>query len=100
MLFGLGVLGIVCHNLLAIIKLKKAGKFYSYVKYLQAEIESILLSGFIVAAAVLCKQEVKSLDAAGAYLGLGFVAIGYMGQSIFITLMGRIQKNFNDDHKK
>lgn len=91
-LFGLGVLGILIHNLIKIQQLKKAGDKISLVGYLEKEWASIAISSCIVIAAIILKGEIKQLEYAGNYLGFGFLAIGYMGQSILITAFSKVSK--------
>jgi hypothetical protein len=92
-LFGLGLLGILLHNLVEMNKLNRldGGKF-SIRSYLRAERFSILISVIVILVAMIIKQEIQQLEAAGKWLGVAFVAIGYMGQSLLIFLMGRAGK--------
>ena len=102
-LFAFGLLGVLLHCLVQIKKLQKAGKFISVGHYLSAEWATIAISVVVNIVAIMCKHEVKSLDAAGTYLGLGFVTLGYMGQSILIAFMGNAEKKikaFSGDDTK
>jgi hypothetical protein len=98
MLLACGALGILAHCLVEVMKLKRIGKFYSYGQYLKEEVESILLSAVVVTLSIICKHEIKILEAAGMGLGIGFAAIGYAGQSVFVAWMGKIQKKLKDDN--
>jgi galactitol-specific phosphotransferase system IIC component len=53
----------------------------------------------VVIIALIVKTEIKQLEMAGQWLGLSFVAIGYMAQSIVVAIMGRAQ-NFIDKTKE
>lgn len=45
----------------------------------------------MVVVAAIVKHEIASLEAVGSYLGFGFVAIGYMGQSLLVWIIGRAE---------
>jgi hypothetical protein len=95
-LFGLGVLGIFLHNLVKLDELNKAqnGKL-SLRSYFRLERFSILISAVVVIISIFIKTEIKELQIAGTYLGLSFVTIGYMGQSLIVKLMGKAQKKID-----
>jgi len=91
MTFGLG--GIALHNLIQLNKINKAnGGDVRIGKYLQYERFSILISVIMVGLAVFLSQEIKQLEQVGKWLGLAFVAIGYMGQSLLIAFIGKAEK--------
>lgn len=94
-LFAFGVGGILIHNLTKINELIKGNKFKAH-QYFGMEWASISISLIIVFLSILGKHEVSQLDAAGNWLGLAFTAIGYMGQSIFVKLMGKANKAISD----
>jgi len=50
----------------------------------------------IVLLCIAGKHEVTQLENAGKWLGLAFTTIGYMGQSIFVTLMGKASKKVQE----
>ncbi len=86
----LGLLGILLHNLVEMNKINKASDGnINIVKYFKVEVFSILISVIVVIVSVLISQEIKQLEQVGKWLGLGFMAIGYMGQSLLIALMGK-----------
>lgn len=91
MLFGLGLLGVLIHCLVKINDLKKRGAFKAK-DYFELEWANILLSAIIVVVAIICKTEIKQLEQVGNWLGLAFVAIGYMGQSILVSFLGKASK--------
>jgi len=91
-LFLLGIAGILLHSLVKISQLKKEGKEFNRIKYFENEWPSMCISLVMVGVAIWCKHEIIELDIAGNYLGLGFVTLGYMGQSILITFIGTAQK--------
>jgi hypothetical protein len=97
MLWLFGVLGVVLHNLFKLNALKKANPEgdVNYKKYFKLEWISILISFIVVALCVWTSREIEKLQAVSNYLGLAFIAIGYMAQSIFITLMGKAEKVVN-----
>jgi len=97
-LFLLGVLGVLLHNLVELNKLNKAQKGNFKIKdYLKLEVFSIAISFVVVICAVIASQEIKQLEQVGKWLGLAFVAIGYMGQSLLIFVMGKAQKTIGND---
>lgn len=92
-LLAFGIAGILLHNFIKMDTLnKKEGANFSFVKYLKMERFSILVALIIVALSVVGSQEVRQLQLVGKWLGFGFVAIGYMGQSILIRYMGKASK--------
>lgn len=98
LLFSLGLLGVVLHNLVKINEINKdpnKGTF-RFNTYLKTEWASIAISAIVVFVAVLVKNEIKQLSIAANWLGVGFVAVGYMAQSLLISFMGKAQKTLND----
>ena len=93
-LFGFGIGGILIHNLTKINELTKAGKFKAH-QYFGMEWASISISLIIVILCIFGKHEVAQLEQAGNWLGLAFTTIGYMGQSLFVKLMGKASKALN-----
>lgn len=93
-LFGLGLLGVLLHNLVKLNDIKKANPEgdVNYRKYLKMESISIIISVIVVATLTWTSQEVTALANAGKWLGLGFVAAGYLAQSLLIKFMGKAQK--------
>lgn len=90
-LFGFGVGGVLLHNLLKISSLKKKNTFNASA-YFGLEWPTISVSLIIVILCIAGKHEVVQLEQAGRWLGLAFTTIGYMGQSLFVQLMGRASK--------
>jgi hypothetical protein len=95
LLFGFGLGGVLIHNLTKINELNKAGKF-SASAYFGLEWASISISLIIVILCIAGKHEVAQLEQAGNWLGLAFTTIGYMGQSLFVKLMGKASKALGD----
>lgn len=92
-LFGFGLLGVALHILVELNKLNKQPEGSFTIKgYFKLEVFSILISIIVCAVAVFASQEIKQLQQIGNWLGLAFVAIGYMGQSLLIAFMGKAQK--------
>lgn len=92
-LFALGMLGILIHNLIKLDGINRAsngqvklGKYWALEKF------SILISLCVVAVCLIARNEVEQLEKVGKWLGLAFVTVGYMAQSIVVTFMGRTQK--------
>lgn len=99
-LFLLGVLGVLLHNLVELNKLNKSQKGELKIKdYLKLEVFSIAISFVVVLCAVIASQEIKQLEQVGKWLGLAFVTIGYMGQSLLIFVMGKASKTIGNDQE-
>lgn len=89
----LGVLGILSHNLVKIIKLKKKNKQnFKPLPFLVSEWPSICLSFCFVIACVIAKTEIKKLDTVGVDLGLGLYFIGLGAQSLVFNFLSRYDK--------
>lgn len=98
-LFLLGVLGILLHNLIEMNKINRAnGGNINIAKYLKIERFTIIISLMVVFVAILIKQEIKQIEAAGKWMGIAFIAIGYMGQSLLIFAMGKAGKVIDDNN--
>ena len=97
-LLGLGILGILMHNLLNLNKINKAAKGnINLLQYLKIEVYGILLSICVIFVCLIVKTEIQQLNAVGKWLGLSFVTVGYMAQSLVITFMGRAAKIIDSD---
>jgi len=94
-LFAFGMGGVLIHNLVKIQELKKTNQFKAHT-YFGMEWPSICISLILVLLAIAGKHEVSQLEQAGKWLGLAFTTIGYMGQSLFIKLMGRANKTLSN----
>jgi len=92
-LIALGMLGVLLHNLVELNKLNKASKgTLSIREYLKLERFSIAISMIVVIVCMMIKHEITQLEAAGKWIGLAFISIGYMGQSLLIFVMGKASK--------
>lgn len=102
LLLAVGMLGILLHNLIKMDAInRKAKGELNYLKYLSLEKFSILISIVVVVIALITKSEIKQLQIVSNYLYLGFVAIGYMAQSIVVSYMGKAEKFLsNEDENK
>lgn len=96
-LFGLGVLGILLHAMFNINKLKKTklpdGKMYDFKisEYFGLEWASMATSFILLIICMMVKSEIKQLEAAGNWLGVGFASIGFMSQSILAGVLTKVQ---------
>jgi len=100
-LFALGILGILLHNLVELNKINKAtGGGAKLGKYIKLEIYSIIISILMVIGSVIVSQEIKQLEQVGKWLGLGFIGIGYMGQSVLVFFMGKAAQTIGIDEDK
>lgn len=93
-LIGLGLIGILLHNLVKLNDLKKANDQgdVNYKLYFKKESISILISVIFVMGLTWTSQEIKELANAGKYLGLSFFFAGYFGQSILLRAVAWAQK--------
>jgi hypothetical protein len=97
-LFCLGMLGVLLHNLVELNKLNKASKGNLNIRqYLKLELFSILISMVVLVVCIVIKSEIKQLEQVGKWLGLAFMSIGYMGQSLLIFVMGKANKVIDKD---
>ena len=100
-LFALGILGILLHNLVELNKLNKASKGTLNIRqYLKLEAFSIAISVIVIIVALIVREEVKQLDIVGKWLGLAFMAIGYMGQSLLVFVMRKANKVIDKEEPK
>ena len=100
-LFALGFLGILMHNLVKVesINRQTQGNFKIW-PFIKLEWPSIFLSLCVVFVCLIAKSEIKQLEAVGSWLGLSFVAIGYMAQSLIYTFIGKVQKIIDKENKQ
>lgn len=100
-LFALGLLGILLHNLVELNKLNRASNGnLNYKQYFKLEMFSIFISVVVIAVALIIKTEIKQLEQVGKWLGLAFMAIGYMGQSLLVFVMGKANKVIDKEEPK
>lgn len=96
-LFILGLVGILLHNLVKMDEInKKSDGNIQLAKYWAVERFSVAISAIVVGVCVLVSQEIKQLHDIGNWLGLAFVSIGYMAQSILIKFRGKAETFLND----
>lgn len=99
-LSALGIFGILIHNLMKLNTLNRENKGeINIFSYWKIERFSIILSLCVVAVCLLVRTEVKQLESVGKWLGLAFVAIGYMAQSIVVSFSGKAQRFIEDKGK-
>ena len=92
-LIALGLLGILLHNLVELNKINRSQKgAFKIGAYFKMEVFSILISIIVVIVSIIVKTEIKQLEQVGKWLGLAFISIGYMGQSLLIFFMGKANK--------
>lgn len=93
-LYGLGMLGILLHNLVELNKINRDPntKNFTIKGYFKVEAYSIVISLIVCFVALLVKHEITQLEQVGKLLGLAFMAIGYMGQSLLIFVIGKANK--------
>lgn len=96
-----GLIGVILHNLVKINDINKdpnKGNF-NIASYWTKEWASIAISCIVVMVAAYFKTEIKQLEDAGKWLGLGFVALGYMAQSVLVSFMGKASKVIGGDQQ-
>jgi len=99
-LLTLGLFGILIHNLVKLNELNRASDgIMNYKKYFGLEKFSIMLSICVVVIALIVRSEIVQLEKIGKWLGVSFVAIGYMAQSLIVAFMGKAQKFIDNQNK-
>lgn len=97
-LLGLGVFGVLIHNLIKIDSINRQSEgHFNFKKFLTIEWPSILISLSVVCVCLIAKHEVKQLEEVGKWLGLAFVTIGYTAQSIVYKYLGTAEKKIKGD---
>lgn len=97
---ALGVMGIILHNLIKLNDINRANDGnINILKYWRLERFTIMISFIVVIVALIARTEIKALEQVGKWLGLAFVAIGYMAQSIVVKFMGKAQKYVDNSTK-
>jgi len=92
-LFALGIFGILLHNLVKLNGINRRNNGdVNYIQYVKLEKFTILISISVVFISLLVKHEVKQIESIGTWLGVSYVAIGYMAQSILAAIMGKAEK--------
>ena len=101
LLFILGMLGVILHNLIQLDKINRDNNGnINWIKYVKMERFSILISVIVVTLAVICSQEIRRLAIGGNWLGLGFICLGYMAQSILVFFMKKAKEKIGNKDEK
>ncbi len=97
-LFALSMLGILIHTLMKIqgINKRQNGNF-KFWPFIRLEWPSLLISICVVVVSLIARAEIATLKQVGNYLGIGFVALGYMSQSIIYHFAGKAEKMLKND---
>lgn len=100
--FLFGLLGVVFHTLVELNKLNKASNCtFSIKQYFRLEMFSIAISILVSVVSAFVPSYVQQLsNVKMEYLIVPYVAIGYMGQSILIALIGKANKIVNNENSK
>lgn len=100
-LIGLGLFGVLMHCFVELHKINKRTNGKAKIKeYINLEIYSILISISMAVASSFIGAEIQiALEKIGWewLLGASFIAIGYMGQSLLILVMGRAANKIGSD---
>jgi hypothetical protein len=98
-LFMAALVGVLLHNLKKIDEINRNPNLngFNFTAYIKKEWASVAMSILISGVAAYFQTEIKELHDAGKWLGLGFVAIGYLSQSLLITYIGKAEKLVNKD---
>ena len=100
-LIGLGLLGMLLHSLVELHKINtQTGGKASILSYLNMEKFSLSISVIMVFVCAVVSQEIKQIQQAANWIGLAFVAIGYMGQSLLVVFIGKANKIIGDEANK
>jgi len=96
----LGIVGILFHNLVQLAKINKATNGNANLpKYWKLEKYTILIALLMVGVSILVIEELSNIEYFSNWKGIGFVAIGYMGQSLLVFVMGKAEKKIGKDDK-
>jgi len=86
----LGIVGILFHNLIQLAKINKATNGNANLpKYWKLEKYTIMIAILMVGVAIVILNELSQIEYFANWKGLGFIAIGYMGQSLLVFAMGK-----------
>lgn len=97
LLFAVGCLGILTHNLMKIDRLnRKENGNFKFWGFARLEWPSIFISVIVVIVALIARMEVKQLRTIGNWLALGFYCIGLAAQSVAYFLKGRAEKTLDN----
>ena len=100
-LFGLGMFGILLHNLIKLNQINRKNKgVVNYAAYIALEKFTIIISVCVVFIALIAQHEIKQLEGVGKWLGLAFFTIGYSAQSIVVSLMSKTDEFIKDKTKE
>lgn len=99
-LFACGIGGVLLHNLMKMDEInRKTNGEFKFGEYLKIERFSIIISILFVGIMVLLRNEIKQLQQIGSWLGIAFIAFGYMAQSILVKYAGKAQKIVDNENK-
>jgi hypothetical protein len=97
-LFGLGLFGVLIHNLIKVDSINRQSEgHFDFKKFISIEWPSIGISLSVVCVCLIAKHEIKQLEEVGNWLGLAFVTIGYTAQSIVYRYLGTAEKKIKGD---
>lgn len=97
----LGIGGILFHNLVQLAKINKATNGNaSLPKYWKLEKYAILIAMLMVGTAIVIIEELSNIEYFANWKGIGFIAIGYMGQSLLVFVMGKASQKIGKDDKQ
>lgn len=91
-LYLLGLIGVIVHNLVQLDKQNRAqnGEL-KLLKYWKMERFSIMISLIWLLGLTITSQEIEKIKNVGEYIGLAFIAFGYLGQSLLVFVMEKIR---------
>ena len=91
-LFGLGLFGILVHNLKKLNEINRKNKgTVNWTEYFALERFSILMSIGFVGFLVIVKSEYTSIDYISKLIGTFFALAGYSAQSIILSATGAFE---------
>ncbi|MEZ5016135.1 MAG: hypothetical protein R2800_03730 [Flavipsychrobacter sp.] len=91
-LVGMGMIGIILHNLVKLDGInRKAKGEINLLNYWKLERFSIAISILVIVGATLTSHEISQLDFAGKWLGLGYISLGYTAQSMLAKFTKRAE---------
>lgn len=96
-LFGLGLFGVLFHNLIKLNSINRKNKgVVNWREYFALERFTILISLFFVAFVVLIKSEVAGVELINKWVGAFFGMIGYLAQSLIVAFTSKTEEVIKD----
>jgi hypothetical protein len=85
-LFGLGLSGVLFHNLIKLNNINRKNKgIVNYKEYFALERFSIMISILFVGFLIVVKSEIAGVETINKWIGTAFGMAGYLAQSLIVS---------------